>query len=87
MGYYRRFVERFSKIAAPLTALTWKGKKYKWIEKCDRSFQELKHRLTTAPTLTLPIEDEDFIIYSDASKLGLGAVLMQIGKVIAYASR
>ncbi|KAL5545109.1 hypothetical protein UlMin_008893 [Ulmus minor] len=69
-GYYRRFVEGFSKIASPLTALTRKGKK-----------------LTTAPTLTLPTEDEDFVIFSDASKLGLGAVLMQKGKVIAYASR
>ena len=76
-GYYRRFVEGFSKIAAPLTALTRKGKKYEWTEKCDKSFQELKNRLTTAPTLTLPTEDEDFVIFSDASKLGLGAVLMQ----------
>ena len=47
----------------------------------------MKDRLTTAPTLTLPTEDEDFVIYSDASKLGLGAVLMQNGKVITYASR
>ncbi|KAL5567930.1 hypothetical protein UlMin_024505 [Ulmus minor] len=86
-GYYRRFVEGFSKIAAPLTTLTRKGKKYEWTEKCDESFQELKNRLTTAPTLTLPTEDEDFVIFSDASKLGLGAVLMQKGKVIAYASR
>ncbi|KAL5557444.1 hypothetical protein UlMin_039680 [Ulmus minor] len=86
-GYYRRFVEGFSKIAAPLTALTRKGKKYEWTEKCDKSFQELKNKLTTAPTLTLPTEDEDFVIFSDASKLGLGAVLMQKGKVIAYASR
>ncbi|KAL5543374.1 hypothetical protein UlMin_007158 [Ulmus minor] len=70
-GYYRRFVEGFSKIAAPLTALTRKGKKYEWTEKCDESFQELKNRLTTAPTLTLPTEDEDFVIFSDASKLGL----------------
>ncbi|KAL5578516.1 hypothetical protein UlMin_020215 [Ulmus minor] len=56
-GYYRRFVEGFSKIASPLTALTRKGKKYEWTEKCDKSFQELKNRLTTAPTLTLPTED------------------------------
>ena len=80
-------MEGFSKIAAPLTTLTCKGKKYEWTEKCDRSFQELKNRLTTAPTLTLPTKDEDFVIYSDASKLGLGAVLMQKGKVIAYASK
>ena len=80
-------MEGFSKIAAPLTALTRKGKKYEWTEKCDKSFQELKNRLTTAPTLTLPTESEDFVIYSDASKLRLGAVQMQNGKVIAYASR
>ncbi|KAL5568767.1 hypothetical protein UlMin_025342 [Ulmus minor] len=86
-GYYRRFVEGFSSIAAPLTALTKKGKKYEWTERCEKSFQELKNRLTSAPILTLPNEEEDFTIYSDASKLGLGAVLMQKGKVIAYASR
>ena len=86
-GYYRRFVEGFSKIVAPLTALTRKGKKYEWIEKCDKSFQELKDRLTIAPTLILPTEDEDLVIYNDASKLGLGELLMQNGKVIAYASR
>ena len=86
-GYYRRFVKRFFKIATPLTALTRKGKKYEWTEKCDRSFQELKNRLKTAPTLILPTKNEDFVIYSDASKLGLGAVLMQNGKIIAYASK
>ena len=62
-------------------------KKYEWTKKCDRSFQELKNKLTTVPTLTLPTENEDLVIYSNASKLGLGAVLMQNGKVIAYASR
>ena len=63
-------------IAAPLTALTRKEKKYGWTEKCARSFQELKDRLTSAPTLTLPTDDEDFVSYNDASKLGLGVVLM-----------
>ena len=74
-------------IAAPLIALTRKGKKYEWTERCEESFHELKNRLTSAPILTLPNEEEYFTIYSDASKLGLGAVLMQKGKVIAYASR
>ena len=64
VGYYRRFVEGFSRIAAPLTSLTRKGKKYEWTEKCTKSFQELKDRLTSAPILTLPIENEDFVIYS-----------------------
>ena len=86
-GYYRRFVEGFSRLAAPLTALTRKGKKFEWSEKCAKSFQELKDRLTSAPILTLPNEGADYVIYSDASKLGLGAVLIQEGKVIAYASR
>ncbi|KAL5563785.1 hypothetical protein UlMin_033532 [Ulmus minor] len=86
-GYYRRFVEGFSSLAAPLTALTKKGKKYEWTGKCEESFQELKRRLTSAPILTIPNGEEGFVIYSDASKIGLGAVLMQNGKVIAYASR
>ena len=86
-GYYRRFVEGFAKIAAPLTALTRKGKKYEWTAKCEEHFQELKSKLTSAPILTIPIVEEgNFVIYSDASKIGLGAVLMQNGKVIAYAS-
>ena len=50
-GYYRRFVEGFSKIALPLTALTRKGQKYIWSEACEKSFQELKKRITTAPVL------------------------------------
>ncbi|KAL5560227.1 hypothetical protein UlMin_036438 [Ulmus minor] len=86
-GYYRRFVEGFSSLAAPLTALTKKDKKFEWTDKCERSFQELKQRLTSAPILVLPSEDEEFAVYCDASKIGLGAVLMQKEKVIAYASR
>ena len=86
-GYYRRFVEGFSKIAAPMTALTRKKIKYEWTDKCEESFQELKTRLTTAPVLTIPNGTEGYTIYSDASGRGLGAVLMQHGKVISYASR
>ncbi|KAL5570741.1 hypothetical protein UlMin_020338 [Ulmus minor] len=86
-GYYRRFVEGFSSLVAPLTALTKKDKKFEWTDKCERSFQELKQRLTSAPILVLPSEDEEFAVYCDASKIGLGAVLMQKEKVIAYASR
>jgi hypothetical protein len=63
-----------------------KEKKFSWIESCERSFQELKQRLTTAPVLTLPDIHQDFVIYCDASRQGLGCVLMQDGKVIAYAS-
>jgi hypothetical protein len=86
-GYYRRFIEGFSKIARPMTELLKKEKKFAWTESCERSFQELKQRLTTAPVLTLSDIHRDFVIYYDASRQGLGCVLMQDGKVIAYASR
>ena len=87
-GYYRRFVEGFSRLAAPLTALIKKGRKYEWTPKCEENFQELKRRLTSAPILIIPdVDAGNFVIYSDASKIGLGAVLMQNGKVVAYASR
>ena len=86
-GYYRRFVKDFSKIAVPLTRLTRKNEKFEWTDKCEKSFQELKQRLVTAPVLALPDDQGDFVIYSDASYKGLGCVLMQHGKVIAYASR
>jgi len=86
-GYYRRFVEGFSRLAAPLTALTRKDRRYEWTDRCEQSFREIKRRLISAPVLTIPEEGEKFDIYSDASKTGLGAVLMQNGKVIAYASR
>ncbi|KAL0536139.1 hypothetical protein IC582_025073 [Cucumis melo] len=86
-GYYRRFIEDFSRLALPLTALTRKNAKFEWSEKCEQSFQELKKRLVTAPILALPITGNDYVIYCDASRLGLGFVLMQDGNVIAYASR
>ncbi|XP_042424005.1 uncharacterized mitochondrial protein AtMg00860-like, partial [Zingiber officinale] len=72
-GYYRKFVEDFSRIASPLTALTRKNRKFQWTEDCENSFSELKRRLTSAPILTLPENADSFDIYSDASKLGLGA--------------
>jgi hypothetical protein len=87
VGYYRRFIEEFSKLAAPLTKLTRKNKVFFWSEDCERSFQELNHRLVTTPVLTLPSETRGFVIYSDASYKGLVCVLMQHGKLIAYASR
>jgi len=86
-GYYRRFVQDFSKITLPLTNLLRKTTKFELSDKCEAAFQELKYKLTTAPILTLPVEGEEFVIYSDASRQGLGYVLMQNGKVIAYASR
>ncbi|XP_035543106.1 probable LRR receptor-like serine/threonine-protein kinase RFK1 [Juglans regia] len=86
-GYYRRFVEGFSSLSRPLTALTKKNVKFVWNNKCEASFLELKKRLTTAPVLTLPEPLKPFVVYSDASKAGLGCVLMQEGRVVAYASR
>ena len=86
-GYYRKFVEGFSKIAAPLTKLTRKDVKYDWVDACQQSFKELKGRLTSAPVLALPNGRDGFVVYSDASRQGLGCVLMQNDRVIAYASR
>ncbi|KAJ9545394.1 hypothetical protein OSB04_025101 [Centaurea solstitialis] len=86
-GYYRRFIERFSAIATPLTALTKKDVKFEWTSTCEYAFNNLKGKLTSAPILTLPNGTDGFVVYCDASKLGLGCVLMQDGKVIAYASR
>ncbi|GJQ93178.1 retrotransposon protein, putative, ty3-gypsy subclass [Tanacetum coccineum] len=86
-GYYRRFVEGFSLLALPLTKLMRKGEKFVWNEEREKSFEELKRRLVSSPVLTLPSRTGGYQIYSDASKKGLGCVLMQHGKVIAYASR
>ncbi|GKE30742.1 putative reverse transcriptase domain-containing protein [Tanacetum coccineum] len=86
-GYYHRFFEKFSKIAKPLTVLTQKSKTLDWGERQENAFQTLKGKLCDAPILALPDGLEDFVVYCDASGLGLGCVLMQRGKVIAYASR
>ncbi|XP_073064083.1 uncharacterized protein [Primulina eburnea] len=86
-GYYRRYIADFSKIALPLTSLTRKAIKFEWSIECQQAFQTLKDKLTSPPVLVLPCGTEDFVVYTDASKQGLGAVLMQRGKVIAYASR
>jgi hypothetical protein len=86
-GYYQRFIEGFSKLALPLTQLTRKGQAYVWDAKCEKSFQELKKRLTSAPVLILPNPMELFVVYCDGSKMGLGDVLMQNRQVVAYASR
>jgi hypothetical protein len=86
-GYYRRFIEGFSRIARPMTELLKKDKKFVWTEACERSFRELKERLTTAPVLVLPDIHKDFVMFCDASRQGIGCVLMQEGRVVAYASR
>ncbi|XP_077226468.1 putative mitochondrial protein AtMg00860 [Tasmannia lanceolata] len=77
-GYYKKFAEGFSSIAVPLTQLTHKGAKFTWIEKCEKNFQELKDRLVSAP-VPIPSGSGGFVVYSDASRNGLGCVLMQYG--------
>jgi len=86
-GYYRRFIEGFSKIALPLTRLRKKGQAFVWKEKCENSFQELKKRLITSSILALPNPIGHFVIFCDASKMGLGCVLRQDRRAVAYASR
>ena len=86
-GYYRKFVEGFSKIASPLTNLTRKNVKFQWTDSCERSFMELKQRLVSAPILAIPTGSGGLVVYSDASKCGLGCVLMQNRRVIAFSSR
>ncbi|GJW94897.1 putative reverse transcriptase domain-containing protein [Tanacetum coccineum] len=87
VGYYKRFIEGFSLISKLLTKLTQKDKKYEWGKEEEEAFQTLKRKLCSAPILALPEEIEDFVVYYDASLKGYGVVLMQIEKVIAYASR
>ncbi|GJV99025.1 putative reverse transcriptase domain-containing protein [Tanacetum coccineum] len=87
VGYYRRLIENFSKIAKSLTILTQKCKTFDWGEDQELAFQTLKDKLWNAPILALPDGPEDVVVYCDASGIGLGCVLMQRGKVIAYTSR
>ncbi|WVZ71000.1 LOW QUALITY PROTEIN: hypothetical protein U9M48_019627 [Paspalum notatum var. saurae] len=86
-GYYRRFIKDFSKTAKPMTSLTKKNAKYTWSPNCEEAFQSLKRSLTTAPVLAQPDVAKPFDVYCEASGNGLGCVLMQEGRVVAYASR
>jgi hypothetical protein len=87
VGYYRRFIEGFLKKSKPMTELLEKDKQFEWMPACEASFQELKKRPTTALILVMPDMERPFSIYCDASGQGLGCVLMQDGRVVAYASR
>jgi hypothetical protein len=86
-GYYRRFLERFSKISKAMTNLLEKDRKFEWTPAYKASFQELKKRLAIAPILVMPDMEKSFSIYCDAAGQGLGCVLMQDGHVVEYASR
>nr|GEZ41992.1 putative reverse transcriptase domain-containing protein [Tanacetum cinerariifolium] len=85
-GYYRRFIEGFLNIAKSITKLTQKDVKFDWGDKQKVAFQRIKQKLCSAPILALPEGSKDFMVYCDASIQGLGVVLMQREKVIAYAS-
>jgi hypothetical protein len=86
-GYYRRFIPDFSKIVKPITRLLKNDAKFDWSSKCNEDFEQLKVLLTTTPVLAQPDIEKPFDVYCDASGSGLGCVLMQEGRVIAYASR
>ena len=86
-GYYRRFMEGFSKIAGSMIKLLSKNVPFELIEKCEQIFQELKEKLTTTLVLAVPERGKVYTVYCDASKNGLGCVLMQDRKVISYGSR
>jgi ribonuclease HI len=86
-GYYHRFIPDFSRIAKPMTELLKKGIKFVWNKKCEEAFHTLRAHLTTAPVLAQPDNSKPFDVYCDASGIGLGCVLMQNNRVIAYASR
>ncbi|GKD83106.1 putative reverse transcriptase domain-containing protein, partial [Tanacetum coccineum] len=87
VGYYRRFIKGFSKIAKSMTKLTQKKVKFDWGDKEETTFQLIKQKLCSAPIIALPKGREDFIIYCDTSIKGLGSVLMQRENLIAYVSR
>ncbi|PNX92431.1 Ty3/gypsy retrotransposon protein, partial [Trifolium pratense] len=85
-GYYRRFIKSYAKIASPLTDLL-KKEAYQWTEQAEVAFHQLKNAITTAPVLILPNFKEPFILETDASGIGIGAVLHQQGHPIAYFSK
>jgi hypothetical protein len=85
-GYYRWFIPNFSKITKLMTKLIEKNAKFKWSPQCEESFLTLKKLLTTAPVLAQPDIEKSFDVYCDASGTGIGGVLMQDGRAIAYTS-
>ena len=86
-GYYRRFIEDFSRLEGPMTRLTRKEVKFDWDDRCEKAFQELRRRLTSTPILIGPDRGHRYIVYCEASRAGLRFVLMQSGRVVAYGSR
>ena len=85
-GYYGMLIKYFSRLAVPMTRLTWKEVKFEWNDLCEKAFQELKRRLTSTPILIVLERGQGYIVYNDAFKDKLGCVLMQSGRVVAYGS-
>ena len=91
-SYYRRFISGFSDIASPLNRLTQKDMPFVWDENCENAFQTIKEQLMSSPVLAFPEPNGDYILYTDASDVGVGAVLVQEDgegeeRVISYASK
>ena len=86
-GYDQRFIEDFFRLTTPMTRLTRKEVKFEWDDRCEEAFQELKRRLTSTPILIVPDRGLGYTMYCDASRAGLGCVLMQSRRVVAYGSR
>ena len=86
VGYSRRLIEDFSRLATPMTRLTRKEVKFEWNDLCEEAFQELKRRLTSTPILIVPKMGQRYTVYCDAFNDRLGCVLMQSGRVVVYGS-
>ena len=84
--YYKRLIEDFSWLVAPMIRLTWKEVKFEWNDLYERAFQELKRKLTSAPIMMILERGQRYTVYCDALKDGLGCILMQSGRVVAYGS-
>lgn len=86
-GYYKQFVEVFSRVEYPITSLQKKGRAFRWTPECQKKIEQLKHLLTIAPILNIVDPNKEYVVCTDARKEGVGGVLMQEGKLIAYESR
>jgi hypothetical protein len=86
-GYYKRFIVGFSRISHPITSLQRKGVNFLWTTKCEKSFHHLKQLLANAPILRIVDPNEDFVVFTDACKEGLGGVLSQNGFLVCFESK